>query len=53
MFTDLNEVQSSKALVPILVTLFGILIEVNAAQPSKILFPILITLFGIFIEVND
>jgi hypothetical protein len=36
-----------------LVTLFGIVIEVKEEQPEKANFPILVTLLGIVTEVKD
>jgi len=41
-----------KILLPILVTLFGILIEVSPVQPEKVPYSILVTPFGIVIEVS-
>ena len=35
-----------------LVTLFGIVIEVNPVQRENALYPMLVTLFGIVIEVK-
>ena len=42
-----SPLQLSKALSPILVTPFGILIEVSPLQPEKELYSILVTLLGI------
>ena len=41
-----------KAASPILVTEFGIVIDVKLLQPEKALSPILVTEFGIVIDVK-
>ena len=50
--TVVNLTQLAKALLPIDVTLSGMLIEVNPAHPSKALMPIDVTPSGMLIEVN-
>ena len=39
-------------MLPMLVTLLGIVIEVRLVQPENARIPMLVTLFGIVIEVN-
>ena len=45
--------QPLKALSPMLVTLFGIVIEVKPVQPEKALFPMLVTELGRVMEVRE
>ena len=44
--------QELKAEYPIVVTLFGMFIDVSASQYLKVSFPIVVTLFGMFIDVS-
>ena len=53
MFTEVRELQPSKAFSPIVVTLFGMFTEVRELQPLKVYHPIVVTLFGMFTEVRD
>ena len=50
--TDVMLLQSSKALSPMLVTLFGMVTEVKPLQPRKAYSPMLVTLLGIVTEVK-
>jgi hypothetical protein len=50
--TEVRPVQLKKAELPILVTLWGMVIEVRAWQLSKALMPILVMLLGMVIEVR-
>ena len=52
MVTEVRALQPSKALLPIVVTLFGKVTEVRALQPWKALLPIVVTLFGMVTEVS-
>jgi len=49
---EVNE-QFKNALIPILVTPFGMVTEVNDVQPWNELTPILVTPFGMVTEVNN
>ena len=49
---DVSPLQLKKAYFPILVTLFGILIEVSPLHPAKVALSILVTLLGIVIDVS-
>jgi hypothetical protein len=49
---DVKLVQPSNVLLPIAVTLFGIVIEVKLVQPSNACGPIQVTLFGMVIDVK-
>ena len=53
MFTEVRDLQPEKALLPIVVTLFGMVTEVSALQPAKAAPPIAVTLFGMFTEVRE
>ena len=44
--------QLAKTPCPILVTLFGMVIEVRLEQPEKALFPILVTPSGMLMEAS-
>ena len=50
---DVKPEQSRNANLPILITLFGIVIDVKPEQPVNASFPILVTLFGIVIEARE
>ena len=52
MVTEVRALQPWKALLPIVVTLFGKVTEVRALQPWKALLPIVVTLFGMVTEVS-
>lgn len=49
----MRELQDEKAEFPIVVTLFGIFMQVRDSQPLKAHAPIVVTLFGIFMLVRD
>ena len=49
---EVKEEQPEKALLPILVTLLGIVTEVKEEQSSKALYPIVVTLLGIIYSVR-
>jgi len=53
MITEVRALQPLKALLPILVTLLGIVTEVRAEQPEKVFSPILVTLLEMVIEVRE
>ena len=53
MVTDVNEMQSSKALDVICVTPTGMAIDVSEVQPLKAYFPIPVTPIGIAIDVSE
>ena len=50
IITSFNPLQPTKAPSPILVTEFGMVIDVKPLQPAKALFPILVTEFGMVTE---
>ena len=50
--TEVRLLQPSKAVLPILVTEFGIVTEVRLLQPSKTVSSILVTELGIVTEVR-
>ena len=50
---EVKEEHPEKALSPIIVTLFGIVIEVKEEQYSNALPPIVVTLFGMLMEVKE
>ena len=50
--TDVKPVQPSKAYIPMLVTLSGMVIDVKPLQPEKADCPMLITLSGMVMDVK-
>ena len=50
--TDFKLLQPEKALLPMLVTLLGMVMEVKLLHSRKAFFPMLVTLLGIVMEVR-
>ena len=50
---EVNELQEENTPPPIVVTLFGMVIDFKEKHPEKALLPIVVTLFGMVIEVKE
>ena len=53
MVTEVKDIQSLKALLPIVLTLLGMVTEVRELQPLKASCPIVVTLLPMVTEVRE